>query len=383
MLIKKEKNTVIKTDCIIIGAGIFGLYVASILVKRGKRVAVIEKSLKPFSRASSINQARVHNGYHYPRSYATAKKVANYYNRFTKDFDFAINDSFKQIYAIANKGSKTSAEKFIDFCKEVDIPLREINSNIYFKKNSVEASFLAKECSFDFLKIKNYLLREVEDSVMFFYGTSIDFVYIDNSSYVLTLTNGKKLESPLVINAAYSGINEVIEKFNQNLFEIKYELCEVAFCRVSENFRNIGITVMDGNFFSVMPFGNNKLHTLTSVSHTPHQVCYDKIPKFSNEIKESVCKMHKAKNCIVCFRGLSSAWEKMYKLSQQFLNFKMNYKYSQFEIKPILTRSENDDSRPTIIKQHTSKPTVISILSGKLSTIYDLEKVLDQLDNIS
>ncbi len=382
MLIKKDKNIRIKVDCIIIGAGIFGLYAASILVKRGKRVAIIEKSLKPFSRASSINQARVHNGYHYPRSYVTAKKVANYYDRFTKDFDFAINDSFEQIYAIANKGSKTSAEQFINFCQEVDIPLREIDSNIYFKKNSVEASFLTRECGFDFLKIKNYLLREVGESVLFFYGTSIDLVNIDNSLYVLTLTNGKKLESPLVINAAYSGINEVIEKFNQDLFEIKYELCEVAFCRVPKDFRNIGITVMDGNFFSVMPFGNNKLHTLTSVSHTPHQVSHDKIPKFSNEIKESVCKMHKVKNCIVCFCGLSTAWTKMYKLSQQFLNFKMNYRHSWFEIKPILAKSENDDSRPTIIKQHTSKPTFISILSGKLSTIYDLEKVCDQLDDM-
>ncbi|PIP88137.1 amino acid oxidase, partial [Candidatus Beckwithbacteria bacterium CG22_combo_CG10-13_8_21_14_all_01_47_9] len=112
-----------KTDCIIIGAGIFGLYAALLLVKRGQSVAVIDKSLRPFSRASAINQARVHNGYHYPRSCDTAEKVADYYNRFIKDFDFAINNSFQQIYAIASNGSKTSAQGFINFCKKVNIPL--------------------------------------------------------------------------------------------------------------------------------------------------------------------------------------------------------------------------------------------------------------------
>jgi len=54
----------------------------------------------------------------------------------------------------------------------------------------------------------------------------------------------------------------------------------------------------------------------------------------------------------------------------------MAYLYSTFDIKPILTASEDDDSLPTIIQQHTTNPTFISVLSGKVSTIYDLEKYL-------
>jgi len=66
-----------QADCIIIGAGIFGLYAAKILAAKKKKVIVLECSKRPFARASAINQARVHNGYHYPRSYETAKKVVN------------------------------------------------------------------------------------------------------------------------------------------------------------------------------------------------------------------------------------------------------------------------------------------------------------------
>jgi len=370
-----------KTDCIIIGAGIFGLYVALLLIKRRQSVAIIDKSFRPFSRASAINQARVHRGYHYPRSYDTAEKVAGYYNRFIKDFDFAINNSFQQIYAIAGSGSKTSAQGFINFCKKVNIPLKEVNPNQYFNKGSVEAAFLAEECSFDFAKIRDYLLDKINDSATFHYGVNIKKVERENSIYNITLDTGFNLSAPFIINASYAGINEVIDKFGQDFFDLKYELCEMVFCEVSREFKNLGITVMDGDFFSIMPFGGSNFHVLTSVGHTPHAVSYSRFPTFKNYINRSIrsiCETHGVRECIVCSQKLKSAWNKMYSLSRSFLrqDFKIKYKYSKFELKTLLKSSESDDSRPTIINHHTNNPTFISVLAGKISTIYDLEKNL-------
>lgn len=53
-------------DKIIIGAGLYGLYAALYAGKRGERVLVLEQEDAPFRRATYINQARVHMGYHYP-----------------------------------------------------------------------------------------------------------------------------------------------------------------------------------------------------------------------------------------------------------------------------------------------------------------------------
>ena len=373
-----------KVDCIIIGAGIFGLYAASLLVKRGQKVAIIDKSIRPFSRASAINQARVHNGYHYPRSYDTAEKVADYYNRFVRDFDFAINNSFEQVYAIASSGSKTSAQDFINFCEKVNIPLKKVNPDLYFKTGSVEAAFLTLECSFDFAKIRDFLMNKINTFANYYYGTSIQSVEKRNPSYDVVLENNIHLSAPFVINASYAGINEVIDKFDQQFFNLKYELCEMALCEVSRRFKNLGITVMDGDFFSIMPFGSSNLHVLTSVGHTPHDVSYDKIPNFKNNAEQSICEMHGVSKCIVCSQNLNSAWNKMYKLSQSFLkpDFRIKHKDSKFEIKTILKASENDDSRPTIIKHHTTDPTFISVLSGKISTIYDLEKICERSDRL-
>ena len=47
-------------------------------------------------------------------------------------------------------------------------------------------------------------------------------------------------------------------------------------------------------------------------------------------------------------------------------------------MKPILKASEIDDSRPTVIKYATRRPTFISVLSGKINTVYDLDDFLDE-----
>lgn len=374
-MIKKQENYK-KVDSVIIGAGIFGLYAALLLAKRGQRVAIIDKSNKPFSRASAINQARVHNGYHYPRSYETAKNASTYYNRFVRDFSFAISDSFQQIYAIAKKESKTSTRDFIAFCQKVGIPLEEINPDIYFKKNAIDAAFLTEECSFDFTKIRDYLINKIKKSSFFYFSQTIKSVKSENGSYVIELNSGKCLEAPLVINASYSGINDIINKFNQEPFNLKYELCEIAFCKVPQNLKKVGITVMDGDFFSVMPFGKSNMHTLSSVSHTPHIISYNN-QSFGQIINQHICKMHNVRGCMICSSKLKSKWQEMYILSQSFLKpgFRLRYKKSKFEVKVILKDSEIDDSRPTIIKYHTTSPTFVSVLSGKITTIYDLERV--------
>lgn len=77
-------------DKIIIGAGLYGLYAAEYSGKKGENILVLEYDTAPFQRATYINQARVHMGYHYPRSLTTAIKSAGYFKRFVDDFSFCI-----------------------------------------------------------------------------------------------------------------------------------------------------------------------------------------------------------------------------------------------------------------------------------------------------
>ena len=45
-------------------------------------------------------------------------------------------------------------------------------------------------------------------------------------------------------------------------------------------------------------------------------------------------------------------------------------------MKPILKSSEVDDSRPTTIRVSSKNPTFVSVLSGKINTVYDLDAYL-------
>ena len=121
-------------DKIIIGAGIYGMYAAKKILEKkpDTKVLIIEVEKEPFNRGSYINQARLHNGYHYPRSYSTASKSAKYFERFYNDFKKGINDSFTKIYAVASDYSWTNGEQFQKFCHNLNIKCDEIPKEKYF-----------------------------------------------------------------------------------------------------------------------------------------------------------------------------------------------------------------------------------------------------------
>ena len=55
-------------------------------------------------------------------------------------------------------------------------------------------------------------------------------------------------------------------------------------------------------------------------------------------------------------------------------------------MKPILKASEIDDSRPTVVRVMNREPMFVSVLSGKINTVYDLDErrtvyteILDEL----
>lgn len=370
----------IKTDFIILGAGIYGLYAAKILSKNGYTVAVMDPDDGPFLRASYVNQARVHNGYHYPRSYSTALKSASYFDRFNSDFSFAINNKFKKIYAISSKYSLASGEQFEKFCSNVGIKARAISPAGYFKPNTVEAAFETCEYAFDAAIIRDYLMKGAEETgkVSFHFRQRPKTAEVSGDCYVITTDSGLRFQAPVVLNATYAAINQVIDLFGFTPFKIKYEICEIINCKVSEDLCNTGITVMDGPFFSVMPFGIDKGHSLSAVTFTPHKTSRDTLPVFSCQKLNTNCTSQRLQNCNSCPAAPKTSWAYMSQLAKKYLDDSISVAYtgSLFAIKPIPCTSEIDDSRPTLIKQFSKKPIFMTVLSGKINTIYDLDKVL-------
>lgn len=369
-------------DKIIIGAGLYGLYSALFCCERGQKIAVLECDSAPFKRATFINQARVHQGYHYPRSISTAEKSAKYFERFNRDYDFCINREFDQIYATSSMYSWSNGKQFKEFCRVANIPCEELHPGNYFKDGMCDGVFRTCEYTYDAIILRDYLLDKLQkykNAVKIEYDVQISGIDRNNNTYIIRTENKGSYESGFVLNATYAGINQILNMVGFDKFKIKYELCEIILCEVNDKLRNIGFTVMDGPFFSIMPFGKTGYHSLTSVTFTPHTTSYDKLPKFSCQEKSNdFCSEFRLGNCNDCPAKPETAFPYMSNLARKYMldEYEFTYKKSLYSIKPILMSSEIDDSRPTVIRKYSSNPTFVGVLSGKINTVYDLDEVL-------
>lgn len=371
-----------KYDKIIIGAGLYGLYAAEFCCRRGEHVLVLECDPTPFRRATFINQARVHQGYHYPRSISTAAKSAGYFERFNKDYGFCINKEFDKIYATSSKYSWTDGKQFKEFCKAANIPCEELHPENYFKKGMCDGVFRTREYTYDAMILKDYLLEELKkypSNVEIKYGVNIAGIENDGENYVITTDSKDVYKARFVLNATYAGTNQILDMVGFSKFNIKYELCEIILCDVNDKLKDVGFTVMDGPFFSIMPFGKTGYHSLTSVTFTPHTTSYDELPTFyCQEKSNGFCSNKRLGNCNDCIAKPDTAYPYMANLARKYMleEYGFEYNRSLFSMKPILMSSEIDDSRPTVIREYSKGPTFVGVLSGKINTVYDLDEVL-------
>lgn len=369
-------------DKIIIGAGLYGLYSALFCARRGQSVIVLECDCAPFRRATYINQARVHQGYHYPRSISTAIKSAGYFERFNKDYAFCVNKEFDQIYATSSEYSWSDGRQFKEFCKAANIPCEELHPENYFKQGVCDGAFRTREYTYDAMILKDYLLDEIAkypNLVEIKYGVNITHIDKDTDAYVINTADGMSYKSNFVLNATYASTNQILDMVGFEKFGIKYELCEIILCDVNSKLKNIGFTVMDGPFFSIMPFGKTGYHSLTSVTFTPHTTSFDDVPTFScQENSKNFCSTFRLGNCNDCLAKPVTAFPYMRNLAKKYMldDFEFEYKKSLYSMKPILMTSEIDDSRPTVIRKYSENPTFVGVLSGKINTVYDLDEVL-------
>ncbi|MBQ9664109.1 MAG: amino acid oxidase [Oscillospiraceae bacterium] len=381
-----------KYDKIILGAGIYGLYSAIKCGRSGQSVLVLDHDSTPFSRATYINQARVHMGYHYPRSLSTAVKSANYYQRFHEDFGFAIHNKFSQVYATSAAFSWTNADAFVRFCKAAGIKCEEISPSLYFKHGVCDGAFLTEEDTYDALIIRDYYLEELKKlpNVVPCFNVRTDRITRTDDVVVIEYRIGEEkfsAEAPFFLNATYASTNQVLNQIhdegsneaNFDKFKIKYEQCEIVLCSVGERLKNVGLTVMDGPFFSIMPFGKTPYHSLTAVTFTPHVTSYDDLPTFPCQEGVS-CSPQQLDNCNTCPHKPMSAWVHMSHLARKYMRPELEFSYesSLYSMKPILKVSEIDDSRPTAIVVNSTSPKIISVLSGKINTVYDLDAFLEE-----
>ncbi len=364
-------------DAIVIGGGFFGLYLSLLLKERLRSVLVLERNSELLQRALYNNQARVHAGYHYPRSLMTAVRSRINFPRFVEDFSRCIKSDFQKYYAVARVASKVTAAQFVLFMERVGAPLEPAPDRVrrLFDANLIEAVFTAREYAFDAAILRD-IMRErlAARAIPVEFGVLADRVLPTDSGRVRLLCRQNdvpiELEATWVFNCTYSEINRLHHRSGFALVPLKHELTELALVEPPPELSNISITVMCGPFFSLMPFPPRQLWTLSHVRYTPHHYWYDHPSGPYQDAYEHLDRVKKLSNAAFMIRDAARFLPVM---------SKCRYRDSLWEVKTLLPQSELDDGRPILFHRCPQLPNLITILGGKLDNVYDLPEDLDRI----
>lgn len=362
-------------DAIVIGGGFYGSAIAIYLcTHRGfSRVLIVEREQALLTRASYNNQARVHNGYHYPRSFTTAFRSRINLPRFVQDFPDAVKTDFTKLYAIARHNSKVTARQFERFCCEIRATLELAPQTLtkLFEPRLIEAVFLVEEYAFDPVKLADWARRGLDRSgVEVRFGTRVnDICNTASDGLEVHCVDGHgtagAFAARYVFNCTYSGLNQFGGDFPGTTIKLKQEITEMALMQAPPALENLGVTVMDGPFFSMMPFPARGLHTLSHVRYTPHMHWAD-VPGLDPYAR-------------LDGYACDTRVDRMVRDMARYIPAVLDAKYvdSLFEVKTVLVKNEGDDGRPILFERHRQLPRCYSILGGKIDNIYDILEKLD------
>lgn len=363
-------------DAIVVGGGFYGTAIAIYLAKaRGfKKVLIVERERAILQRASYNNQARVHNGYHYPRSFTTAYRSRINLPRFVSDWPQVIKMDFTKLYAIARRNSKVNASQFERFCRSIGAPIRlaERRHSDLFEPRLIERVFEVEEFSFDSAKLADWASEELEQFGIHIRTATcaIEFRNCGQGELGVGITShdGKSefVRAKYIFNCTYAGLNQFGGDFPGISAGLKQEITEMALMKLPLELDGFGVTVMDGSYFSVMPFPARGLHTLSHVRYTPHTSWQDK--RGINPY-EKLLAYHRETRVDRMLRDVTRYFPSL---------VKADYVDSLFEVKTVLMRNEGDDGRPIFFERHAELPGCYSILGGKIDNIYDALEKLDK-----
>lgn len=219
----------------VIGAGLFGCHAASIL-QDDHEVTLFDRSGKLFSGASGGSQQRLHLGFHYPRSAATRREAIQGHQWFHETYREFLYYFPTNLYAVA----KDSMLDFATYCEIMTA------AGLRFTPTSIAPFGDVQGCV------------AVPEPRVDMPGLASHFERVLKCDRVTEEVIGAPPAFDLVIDCTYgqSDLSQPPGAFYRPAVMLTYRSA-----------LEMGLTVMDGPFFSLFPAGDG-LHTLSHVTHS-------------------------------------------------------------------------------------------------------------------
>ena len=347
-------------DVIVVGGGLFGVTAALRLSKR-LRVLVIDEKEEVLTGASFVNQNRVHSGFHYPRSVETAYESLDSYNLFASTFKQALR-SFENYYGVVAEGSETSAEEYAEFLsrlrkeKMLEYRLIETHPSI-LRPGRLAALWQAYEPVVDVGVLRSLLKNQLTHAKQVTLRMGVRALRQEGREPFTLLTTAGEYRAPVLINTAYGNLN-----WHGHPQSPKYQVQLVEMVKVHCEQEIPGITLMDGPFCSMLPFG------------------FSKTTYWHYSVNYSVHARVESTGPLVYRDAFYSNWERMREQADYYFTFmdQVTKLQSYFTPRTFIADPEVDrtKARPSVIVE--LEPNFYQVLGGKLVTCLSLADELER-----
>ncbi len=227
----------------VLGGGWYGCHIAAALMRDGHDAMLFEREARLFSGASGANPARLHLGFHYPRSKLTRAACQEQHAAFMKSYGHLTRAIPVNLYCIAEEASHVDFGNYVQTLRG-ELEFLTVERTEDFGLEQVEGAIQTGE--------RHIVIREARE---FFTALLGDRVHLNQ-------VQGVEVESEqwdAVVDCTFCARDATrIDR---------YEPCVTT---VLEGPTDRAVTIMDGPFPSIYPWDERDgLCSLTSALHTP------------------------------------------------------------------------------------------------------------------
>ncbi len=311
--------------------------------------------------ASGIGN-RLHMGFHYPRHDQTVHQCIRGYEKFKEEFSLAILPGVTNAYFIASEGSLTRADAFLAFCDRLALPHRRIDPARFAPRiDNVDLGIVTTELMYDPAILRRLVAaRLARSGVALRLRTEvIDVARKREHQFTISTGDGERHVFDAVVNCAYANANRIANHLGHHLghrrMTRQYEYTAVPIIELDHR-EPVSATVMDGPFFSLLPFGGDD-HLLFHVAHSV--VAREDVP-FLNPAwlnpETSPLAMLDKEHVFNVIRSSSA----------MFMPSLRRARLKGFAQGPrmVLANAEDTDARPSLVT--LQEPGYVEIFSGKV-----------------
>lgn len=334
----------------IIGAGWYGCHIAASFKSLGFEVMVFDREHELLSRASGNNQFRLHQGFHYARSYRTRVQSRDGFMRFIERYPTLSEKVETNLYAVPNKDSLIDFLTYRLIMTSSGIEFREVDPSGYCLDNC-SGVLLTDERVLLANKAREAFSRRLDQSLQLGH----EITHIEERADKIYL-NGEPFD--YVIDATWGGCSKID-------VPVFYEPTLLLYYR-SDVVKSYALTMVDGPLCSIYPTDQKGLFTLSSVTHTP-------LANFPDMASARNYLANVDTQTIEAKRRLMEA-----QILRYYPQFKEHFEYvsPQLSIKTKIIGATDD--RSCYVSKHNRR---FVVMSGKIDTIfYASETILSMIE---